>query len=206
MILYICNVTCPQIKLRIRIITTLIIFYELRFQQSLVLVCVLRLRDIFSTLLQATTPYGLMQILKFVEGQTKEMSHRKRINVGVDFLCVKESTLFQHAHSSSCTIFLSTLYPTSCLCGCGSPQWITRKNAPLLLIITGTNSPPIIKLNLSKQLNHIKRVLFTSNSQNRNFLDDYKDFFGEISTVLKVQYNNIDQSIIPVLTLQGQLQ
>ena len=52
------------------------------------------------------------------------------------------------------------------------------KNAPLLFIVADTNSPPIIGLNSSKQLNLIKRILPISNSQKRNFLNKYKDCFG----------------------------
>ena len=159
--------------------------------------CVLRLGDILSTLLQATTALGLKQVSKFVEAETKEMSYRKRIYVSVVFVvCAGVHTFLVCTSVHSFTIFLSSLYPTPSLCGC--PQWITPKNVPLLFIIAGTNSPPIIELNSSKQLNHIKRILSTSNSQKRNFLDEYKNCFGEISTILKVQHNNIDQTIIPV--------
>ena len=74
------------------------------------------------------------------------------------------------------------------------------KNVPLLFIVVDTNSLPIIRLNSSKQLNLIKRILSISNSQKRNFLNEYKDCFGEIGTLPKVHHITIDQNIIPVVT------
>ena len=58
----------------------------------------------------------------------------------------------------------------------------------LLYITTDTNSKPIIGLNSNKQLNLIKTILSISNSQKRNFLDEYKDCFGEIGTLPKVHH------------------
>ena len=74
------------------------------------------------------------------------------------------------------------------------------KNVPLLFIVADTNSLPIIGLNSSKQLNLIKRILSISNSQKRNFLNEYKDCFGEIGTLPKVHHITIDQNITPVVT------
>ena len=72
------------------------------------------------------------------------------------------------------------------------------KNVSLLFIVADTNSPPIIGLNSSKQLNLIKRILSISNSQKRNFLNEYKDCLGEIGILLKVHHITIDQNITPV--------
>lgn len=44
-----------------------------------------------------------------------------------------------------------------------------------LFIVAAKSSLPIIELNLSKQLNLIKRIFSISNSQGRDFLDEYKD-------------------------------
>ena len=74
------------------------------------------------------------------------------------------------------------------------------KNVPLLLIVADTNSPPIIGINSSKQLNLIKRILSISNSQKRDFLNEYKDCFGEKGTLPKVHHITIDQNITPVVT------
>ena len=70
----------------------------------------------------------------------------------------------------------------------------------MLFIVADTNSPPIIGLNSSKQLNFIKRRLSTSNSQKRNFLDKCKDYFGEIGTLPKVHHITTNQNITPVVT------
>ena len=75
------------------------------------------------------------------------------------------------------------------------------KNVPLLFIVADTNSLPIIGLNSSKQLNLVKRILCISISQKRNFLNEYKDCFGEIGTLPKVHHITIDQNITPVVTL-----
>ena len=74
------------------------------------------------------------------------------------------------------------------------------KNVPLLFVVADTNSLPIIGLNSSKQLNLIKRILSISNSQKRNFLNEYKDCFGEIGTLPKVHHITIDQNITSVVT------
>ena len=74
------------------------------------------------------------------------------------------------------------------------------KNVPLLFIVADTNSPPIIGLNSSKQLNLIKRILSISNSQKRNFLNEYTDCFGEIGTLPQVHHITVDQNITPVVT------
>ena len=75
------------------------------------------------------------------------------------------------------------------------------KNVSLLFIIADANSPPVIGLNSSKQLNLIKRILSISNSQKRNFLNKYKDCFGEIGTLHKVHHITIDQNITLFVTL-----
>ena len=74
------------------------------------------------------------------------------------------------------------------------------KNVLLLFIVTDTNSMPIIGLNSSKQLNLIKRILSISNSQKRDFLNEYKDCFSEIGTLPKIHHITIDQNITPVVT------
>ena len=74
-------------------------------------------------------------------------------------------------------------------------------NVPLLCIVAYTNFSPIIGLNSRKQLNPIERILSISNSQKRNFLNEYKDYFVEIGTLPKFYHITIDQNIIPVVTL-----
>ena len=74
------------------------------------------------------------------------------------------------------------------------------KNVPLLFIVAETNSPPIIELNSSEQLNLINRILSIYNSQKRNFLNEYKDCFGEIGTLPNVHHITIDQNITPAVT------
>ena len=69
----------------------------------------------------------------------------------------------------------------------------------MLFIVTDTNFPPITGLNSSKQLNLIKRILSTSNSQKRNLLNEYKDCFGERGTLPRVCHITIDQNITPVV-------
>ena len=44
-----------------------------------------------------------------------------------------------------------------------------------LFVVAAKSSLPIIELNSSKQLNLIKRIFSISNSQGRDFLDEYKD-------------------------------
>ena len=74
------------------------------------------------------------------------------------------------------------------------------KNVPLLFIVADTNSPPIIGMNSSKQLNLSKRILSISNFQKQNFLNEYKDYFVEIGTLCKVHHITINQSITPAVT------
>ena len=74
------------------------------------------------------------------------------------------------------------------------------KNVPILFIVADTNSLPVIGLNSSKQLNLIKRIFSISNSQKQDFLNEYKDCFGEIGTLHNVHHITIDQNITPVVT------
>ena len=74
------------------------------------------------------------------------------------------------------------------------------KNVPLLFIVADTNSLPIIGMNSRKQLNLNKRILSISNFQKQNFLNEYKDCFGEIGTLCKVHHITIDQNITPAVT------
>ena len=132
--------------------------------------CVLRLGDIFSVFL-------LKQVSKFV--QTKETCIRKRIYVSIVLVCAGVHTcqflttqplLFSMFIRPQFYHILSTPSPTFNICG-GS-QWMTPEKVSLLFTIAGTNSAPIIELNSSKRLNHVKRILFVSNSQKHNFLDE----------------------------------
>ena len=74
------------------------------------------------------------------------------------------------------------------------------KNVPLLFIVADTNSLPIIRLNSSKRFNLINRILSIFNSQKRNFLNVYKECFGEIGTLPKIHRITIDQNIALVVT------
>ena len=73
------------------------------------------------------------------------------------------------------------------------------KNVLFLFVVAETNSPPIIRLKSSKQLNLIKRILSISNAQKRNFLNKYKDYLGEIGTLPKVYQITVDQNITLVV-------
>ena len=69
-----------------------------------------------------------------------------------------------------------------------------RKNVPVLFIVTDKNSPPIIRLNSSQQLNLIKRILPISNSQKHNSLNEYMNYFDEIGTFRKIHHITIKQN------------
>ena len=74
------------------------------------------------------------------------------------------------------------------------------KNDHLLFIVADTNSLPIIRLNSSKRLNLINRILSIFNSQKRNFLNVYKECFGEIGTLPEIHRITIDQNIALAVT------
>ena len=74
------------------------------------------------------------------------------------------------------------------------------KNVRLLFIVADTNSLAIIRLNSSKQLNIIKKILSISGSPKRNFLNEYKDCFGETSGLPKVHHITVNQNISPEVT------
>lgn len=70
----------------------------------------------------------------------------------------------------------------------------------MIFIVVETNYLPIIRLNWSKQLNLIKRIIPISNPQKRNFFNGYKHCFGEIRTLPKVHHITINQNITPAAT------
>ena len=165
--------------------------------------CVLHLGDIFSVFLQ-----GLKQVSKFV--QTKETCIRKRIYVSIVFVCAGVYTcqfstihplLFSMLIRPQFYHILSTPSPTCNICG--GPQWMTPEKVSFLFTIAGTNSAPIIELNSSKRLNHIKRILFVSNSQKHNFLGELLRI-ALVKQTLSLKSITINQNIIPVVTLQEQ--